>query len=109
MQQAIKERRAESRNNVHMWAVVRRHGAVTRDKIIIANLSRDGFKMRSAAPFAPEDVFFLELSTGLMAEVRVVRRDPKLPEYGCRFLYSLPLAMVQAILDRVEPPRDVAA
>jgi hypothetical protein len=109
MQHAIKERRAETRNHVHMWAVVRRHGSMVRDKIIIANLSRDGFKMRSTAAFAPDDVFFLELSTGLMAEVRVIRRDPARPEYGCKFLYALPLAMVQTILDRAEPPRDVAA
>lgn len=108
MQQAIQERRAESRNHMHMWAVVRRHGSMVRDKIIIANLSRDGFKMRSAAFFAEEDVLFLELSTGLMTEVRVVRRDPNLPEYGCRFLHPLPLTIVQRILDRAEPPREMA-
>jgi hypothetical protein len=109
MQPAIKERRAQSRNHVHMWAVVRRHGAVTRDKIIIANLSRDGFKMRCTASFLEGDRFFLELSTGLMADVCVVRCDPQLPEFGCRFLHTLPLAIVQTILDRADPPRAIAA
>lgn len=109
MQRAIKERRAESRNHVHMWAVVRRHGSMVREKIIIANLSRDGFKMRSGADFAIDGIFFLELAIGLMAEVKVVRRDLLLPEYGCRFLYPLAPSIVQGILDRAEPPRDVIA
>jgi hypothetical protein len=109
MQQAFKERRAETRNHVHMWAIVRRHGSMVREKIIIANLSRDGFKMRTTTPFAVDDAFFLELSTGLMTEVRVVRVDSARRDYGCRFLYSLPLALVQTILDRAAPPRDVAA
>ena len=82
---------------------------MVRDKIIIANLSRDGFKMRSAAIFADDEIFFLELSSGLMTEVRVVRRDTLLPEYGCRFLYPLAPAIVQTILDRAEPPREMAA
>jgi hypothetical protein len=107
VQHAIKERRAQSRNHVHMWAVVRRHGSMVREKIIIANLSRDGFKMRSGADFAPDSIFFLELAIGLMAEVRVVRREPLLPEYGCRFLYPLAPSIVQGILDRAELPRDI--
>lgn len=109
MQHAIDERRTQSRNHVHMWAVVRRHGSMIRSKIIVANLSRGGFKMRSASSFSDGDKFFLELSTGLMGEVRVVRCDSRLAEYGCKFLYSLPLAMVQQVLDRAEPPRVLAA
>lgn len=107
MQKAKVERRAESRNHVHMWAVVRRHGSSVREKIILANISRDGFKMRSAAEFELDSVFFLELAIGLMAEVRVVRRETLLPEYGCRFLYPLAPAIIQNILDRAEPPRGV--
>lgn len=108
MQQLITDRRAELRNHVHMWAIVRRHGSMVRDKVIIADLSRDGFKMRTVSSFRENDRFFLELSTGLMSEVHVVRCDPRLSEYGCRFLYPLPLEMVQTILDRVEPPRVLA-
>lgn len=107
MQQAARERRAQSRNHVHMWAVVRRHGSMVREKIILADLSRDGFKMRSGAEFDVDSIFFLELAIGLMAEVKVVRREALLPEYGCRFLYPLAPSIVQGILDRAEPPREV--
>lgn len=80
---------------------------MVREKVIIANLSRDGFKMRSGADFAIDGIFFLELAIGLMAEVRIVRREPLLPEYGCRFLYPLAPSIVQGILDRAEPPREI--
>jgi hypothetical protein len=109
MQQPVSERRTQTRNQVNMWAVVRREGSMVREKIVLANISRDGFKMRSVASFAAKNLFFLELAPGLMTEVEVVRCDPALSEYGCRFLCPLPLAIVQRVLDQAEPPREIAA
>ena len=48
-------------------------------------------------------------SSGLITKVAVVRCEPLLAEYGCRFVHPLPLAIVQRILDRAEPPREIAA
>lgn len=109
MLQAVEERRAQTRNHVHMWAAVRRHGSMVREKIIVANLTRDGFKMRTPAEFLEGDVIFLELAIGLMTEAKVVRREPLLPDYGCRFLFPLAPAVVQRVLERAKPSREVAA
>jgi hypothetical protein len=100
VQHAILERRAEPRNHVHLWAVVQRNGSTEREKIIVAELSGVGFKMRSAVRFSAGDRFMLELATGLLAEVQVVRSDDNSPESGCTFLYPLSPTIVQNILSR---------
>ena len=109
MQQPTSERRTQSRNQVNMWAVVRRQDSMVRERIVLANISRDGFKMRSVASFAAKNIFFLELAPGLMTEVEIVRCDAAMSEYGCRFLCPLPLAIVQRILDQADPPREIDA
>lgn len=75
----------------------RRYGATERLKVIIKDLSRTGFRIRSSADYALGDLIFIEFERGIEAEAWVVRQAEGLPDYGCQF--RVPLS--QADVDRI--------
>ncbi|CAM3191332.1 hypothetical protein SPAN111604_09515 [Sphingomonas antarctica] len=97
MQKLADERRGAPRHFLHLWTVSRRHGSTVREKVIVADLSTGGFKMRSAVDFALHGSVFLELTSDILAQATVVRKHAMLPEYGARFVQPL----TQVIVDRV--------
>ena len=97
---AAQDRRTQSRNATHLWANLWREGDAVSEKVIVLDLSSDGFKVRSAGTFVTGDILVLELLSGLNAEVSIVHSDPDLGEHGCRFFHRLPPAIVHRVLHR---------
>jgi len=82
---------------LYLWATCRRYGATERLRVIIKDLSRTGFRIRSSADYALGDLIFVEFERGVEAEAWVVRHADGMPDYGCQF--RVPLA--QAEVDRI--------
>lgn len=79
------EQRLAPRRALYLWAMSRRYGATERLKVIIKDLSRTGFRIRSSADYALGDLIFVEFERGVEAEAWVVRQANGLPDYGCQF------------------------
>jgi hypothetical protein len=85
------------RRTLYLWAMIRRYGATARQKVIIKDLSRTGFRIRSSADYDLGDLIFLEFERGIEAEAWIVRQHDTLPDYGCQFRNPLS----QGDVDRV--------
>lgn len=91
------EQRLAPRRSLYLWAMSRRYGSTTRLKVIIKDLSRTGFRIRSSADYALGDLIFIEFERGIEAEAWIVRQADGLPDYGCQFRSALSQAEVDRI------------
>ena len=89
--------RQAPRHALYLWAMSRRYGSTTRLKVIIKDLSRTGFRIRSSADYALGDLIFIEFDRGFEAEAWIVRQAEGLPDYGCQF--RIPLTQTE--VDRI--------
>ena len=91
------ELRLAPRRVLYLWATSRRYGSTARLKVIVKDLSRTGFRIRSPADYVLGDLIFVEFERGVEAEAWVVRQHATLPDYGCQFR----VALAQADVDRI--------
>ncbi len=83
------EQRFAPRHALYLWATVRRYASTQKLSVIIKDLSRTGFRIRSAADYTVGDLIFIAFDDGIEAEAWVVREHPTLPDYGCQFRAEL--------------------
>lgn len=100
------ERRRSYRSALYLWALYREYGTTARMKVILTDLSVDGFKMRTTALLDTGQIIFLEVPGFAAQEARIAWAAKG--EFGCRFSNKLHQAVVDHIArscrDSVRPP-----
>lgn len=99
------DRRVDARFELESWAAIHRANGEPAGKVLVTDISRNGFNMQSRWDFAAGEQFDIEFAHERMRS-KIAWHDPIVGAYGCRFAAALSDERLAQILCS---PKSVAA